>query len=359
MKWLMIVAATGVISCTRPSEERALGNLGVGTAAFGETHVEVVDGLAAIRALADQRLELWAQAPVLDLAITVDPASAGDWTIVVRNTLGDAHLVVDGLTFTREPGDRPTVATFRIGLGIGTHQLRVAPPDADRIEPFKVAAMADIQTALPDVHQVFAQISAVPEARFVIAMGDITERGEVWEYDLFEQQLATLAVPFYTTIGNHELWGPNERWWSRFGRMSFQFQFKGAAFSFADSGDAGIDPLVEEWLEEWLARGRDSAHVFLTHFPPVDPVGTRYGSFRSTRDGRRLLSRLVEGDVDLTLYGHIHTYIEFDNAGIPAFVSGGGGAEPMRFDGIDRHFLVVDIDPASGLIGDVVVHRVD
>nr|MDQ3365289.1 metallophosphoesterase [Myxococcota bacterium] len=259
----------------------------------------------------------------------------------------------------REPGERPTVATFRVTLASGTTTLRLAPPDADVVEPFRVASMADIQTALPDVDDVFREISAVPDARFVIAMGDITDRAEISEYDLFEQQLLTLDIPFYSTIGNHELWADPARWWVRFGRMNFHFTFKGAAFSFVDSGDAGVDPVVEEWLDGWLAGAQDQAHVFLTHMPPVDPLGIRYGSFRSTRDGRRLLARLAAGEVDLTLYGHIHTYEQFDNAGIPAFISGGGGADPMMFDGIDRHFLVVEIDPGAGAIGTVDLHRVD
>jgi Icc protein len=75
------------------------------------------------------------------------------------------------------------------------------------------------------------------------------------------------------------------------------------------------------------------------------------------RDGHRLLGRLVEGGVDLTLYGHIHTHVAFENAGIPARISGGGGADPMKLDGIDRHFLVLDVDDRA--IQNVSVHRVD
>jgi 3',5'-cyclic AMP phosphodiesterase CpdA len=198
-------------------------------------------------------------------------------------------------------------------------------------------------------------------------MGDLTQRGELDEYELYERQLERLDLPFYTTIGNHELWSDPHRFLDRFGRASFQFQFKGVAFTFADSGDAGLDPLVEEWLDGWLDGARAQPHVFLTHIPPVDPLGLRYGSFRSTRDGRRLLSRLAAGGVDLTLYGHIHTYIKYDNAGIPAYVSGGGGADPMLLDGINRHFLVVELAPslspvpsaAGGGIAGVSVHRVD
>ncbi|HSK02927.1 MAG TPA: metallophosphoesterase, partial [Kofleriaceae bacterium] len=360
--------ACAAAACIRPGEERARDELDIGAAALADADVAVAGGLAAVRALADHRLELWAQSPVLEIRLSLLDTAAGDWTITIRNATPDAVLTAAGATYTREAGDRPTVATFRVPLGAGAYQLRVAPPDADLISGFKVAALADIQTALPTVHEVFAAINRVPDLRFVVGMGDLTDRAQIEEYDLYERQLEELALPFYTTLGNHELWGDHMRFLGRFGRASFQFQFKGVAFTFADSGDAGLDPLVEEWVDGWLDGARELPHVFLTHMPPVDPVGLRYGSFRSTRDGRRLLSRLAEGDVDLTLYGHIHTLVEYDNAGIPAFISGGGGADPMVLDGIDRHFLVVELAPAplalapfpaGGGIAGVEVVRVD
>ncbi|HWO17489.1 MAG TPA: metallophosphoesterase [Kofleriaceae bacterium] len=361
------VAACAAAACLRPGEDRAADDLGVGIAALADANVQVAGGLAAVRALADHRLELWSQAPALDVQLVLLDTAAGDWTITIRNVLPDAVLVTGGATYARAPGDRPTVATFRVPLPAGTHELRVGPPDADRLESYRVAALADIQTALPSVHEVFAAINAVPDLRFVVGMGDLTERGYLEEYELYERQLETLQIPYYTTLGNHELWSDHMRFLDRFGRASFQFRFKGVAFTFADSGDAGLAPLVEEWVDGWLTGARGEPHVFLTHIPPVDPLGLRYGSFRSTRDGRRLLSRLAAANVDLTLYGHVHTFVAYDNAGIPAFISGGGGAQPMRLDGIDRHFLVIELAPlptsaallAPGGIAGVDVHRVD
>lgn len=356
--WILLA----LCACTRPSEERALADLEVGRASTSGTSVEVDGGLAAIHELGEDRLELYASAPAIEMTLTVDAQSAGTWTIVARNVLPDALLYLNAVPIARGPSgsdDRPTVATFTLEMPQGPNRLRIAPPDAETREPFRVASMADIQTGMPSVHEVFEAISAVPDARFVVAMGDITERAEQAEYELFLRQLEHLDIPFYSTIGNHELWGDHHRWLDRFGRMSYQFDFKGVAFTFVDTGDAGIDPLVEDWLAGWLAAAADRTHVFLTHIPPVDPVGTRYGSFRSTRDGRRLLSQLLQGGVDLTLYGHIHTLVEFENAGIPAYVSGGGGAEPMKLDGIDRHFLMIELDAAGGGVGPVDVVEVD
>ena len=53
---------------------------------------------------------------------------------------------------------------------------------------FRFVAMADIQTALPIVHEVFEKINEVENARYVVAMGDITERGYIEEYELFDRQ---------------------------------------------------------------------------------------------------------------------------------------------------------------------------
>ena len=346
-------------ACTRPGDDRPITEETIGTASIADAKVTVVDGLAAVRELSDHRIELWATAPAIAFEVTLGSTGAGAWTLIVRNSLHDAVLTVDGVAVAREPGTRPTVAQYQLALGDGAHRFALAPPDADRVERYRVAAMADIQTALPTVDEVFAAINAVPDARFVVGMGDITDRAEIAEYDLFEQQLGTLDIPFYTTIGNHELWEPFERYTDRYGRADFQFAFKGAAFTFADSGDAGLDPLVEDWLVSALDATQGKTSVFLTHIPPLDPVGARYGAFRSSRDGHRLVSRLVGAGVDLALYGHVHTYIPYDNAGIPSYISGGGGAEPMRGDGIDRHFLMVELDPANQTIGTVEVHRVD
>jgi hypothetical protein len=93
--------------------------------------------------------------------------------------------------------------------------------------------------------------------------------------------------------------------------------------------------------------------------PPIDPSGSRAGAFRSRREAHHLLQRLAAGGVDLTLYGHIHTYESFSNAGIPAYISGGGGATPEQWDGIGRHFLIVDLDPAAGVVAGVELVRVD
>ena len=58
--------------------------------------------------------------------------AAGDWQIRIRNSLPDSLLVTGGTSYVRLPDEHPTVATFIVALGPGTHALRLAPPDADQ-----------------------------------------------------------------------------------------------------------------------------------------------------------------------------------------------------------------------------------
>ena len=358
MRTLALVAL--LAGCTRLAEDRAQSDLEIGRGEAGGVTVDVDEGRAHIRSIEPGAMTLWAQAPELAITLEVAAGASRDWTITIDNALPDAELTSDGADVTALGGDRPTLRAWRVALpASGTVTLTVAPPDAGDLAPWRFAAMADIQNALPEVHQVFDRIEQEPGIRFVIFMGDLTERGKLREYNEAVAQIATLDIPFYATLGNHELYNEWTRWREVFGRYTQHFTFRGVTFSLVDSASGTIDPIVYGWLDDWLAEAADRIHIYGSHYPPIDPIGYREGSMASRREAQKLLAKLAAGNVDLTLYGHIHTYESFENAGIPAHISGGGGAEPMRLDGIGRHFLVVDVDPAAGEVTGVEVVRVD
>lgn len=343
-------------ACSRASEERYLAEADVGLASGFGVDVVATDGLAVVRAIEPGKVTLWAAAPGVQLRLSVAPAAAGRWQLVIENALPDAVLVAPDLTVPAPTHPRPTVLVTDLDLPVGDHLLTLVAPDDLSPDPFRFVAFGDIQTGMPTVDEVFREIATV-DPRFVVFMGDLTDRGEEDEYALAAAKLEALPVPFYPTLGNHELWADPSRYRDRYGKATYQFSYRGVRFTFADSGDAGLDPLVEGQLDRWLVDPTESTHVFLTHFPPIDPFGIRDGSFRSRRDAHRLLAKLSAAGVDLTLYGHVHSFLAFENAGIPAFISGGGGAQPERWDGIGRHFLVVDV--ARDRKPTVGVHRVD
>jgi Icc protein len=342
--------------CLDVAEDRAQGEDEVGQARAPGVEVRVEDGLASVQRLDGDGLALWATAPSLVVHLTFAESGA-PFTVTVDNTLADAQLTgVPGAVAA--PGAFATERRWTVPRTPGELVLTVAAPDAAVPGPFRFAVLADVQEAIDRVQDVYARIDADPLIRFVVFDGDLTERGSVDELQRFQREQRSLAVPIFATLGNHELGSAGLPFRALYGRGSFRYLFRGVQFTMLDTASATLAPTTYRRLGGWLDEGLARLHVVGMHIPPMDPVGTRNGAFASRAEAARLLALFARGGVDLTLYGHIHSYYSFWNAGIPAFISGGGGAIPERFDGIGRHFLVVDADPAAATLSTRVV-RVD
>jgi 3',5'-cyclic-AMP phosphodiesterase len=348
-------------ACLDVADERARRDEGVGRARAEGRSIQVEDGLAAVRLLGAQEVRLWAQAPAFGFTVQTE-GTPEPLTITVDNALPDAALSLpDGQPATAlpvEPGAPVTRKQWRVEASPTAVRLQLAPPDLDSLEPLRFAIYADVQERLEDVQDIYRRMNQDPRIRFALMSGDLTDMGSRRELTRFQQEMRTLSFPVYATLGNHELGAGGPPFHDLFGRGSFSFRFRGAQFTLLDSASATLAPAVYHWLDGWLAGAARSFHVVATHIPPLDPVGARNGAFASRLEAMTLLGRLAAAEVDVTFYGHVHSYYAFTNAGIPAFISGGGGGIPERLDGISRHFLTVDVDPATQLF-QVAVVRVD
>jgi 3',5'-cyclic-AMP phosphodiesterase len=359
------LAGSAWLGCVDVAQERAYRDETVGKGAAAETTFEIVDGLGALRRLEPGAVSLWAQAPSFQIKVTRGERAPSAWTLTVSNALPDAVLEARTEAGTTAivpeslPRTLPIEKRWELTLGDGTTTLLVRPARGEPVGPWRFALLSDVQEAINRVQDIYARMNADPSISFVVSAGDLTEQGTVAELERFQRELERLRIPFFSTLGNHELGtdrgAPFQRY---FGRANFSFAYGGMQFTFLDSASATIDPLVYDWLEAWLAEGRSRTHAALMHIPPIDPIGVRNGSFASRNEASKLLAQLAEGGVDLTLYGHIHSYYAFSNAGMPAYISGGGGSIPERFDGIGRHYLTVDVDPVGGVTQTAIV-RID
>jgi len=356
-RWQLVVACALCLGCARPSEGRAERDLQVGRAELADIALRVDAGLATVRTLEAARVVLWGSAP--SFVFEVDVAAPTNLSLEIENALPEAELVALSAPAPRvseRAAEVPTRHAFDLELPSGTSRFRLAAPDASAAGTFRFALLSDVQEAIDRVQDIFERINEEPDVRFLLGAGDLTQRGTRQELERYQRELLALKVPYFTTLGNHELGTDPPLYQDYFGRGNFQFVFKGVWFTLLDSASATLDPIVYDWLDAWLDAARDRVHVVSMHIPPLDPIGVRNGSFGSRAEAAKLLGRLAEGRVDLTVYGHIHSYYHFENAGIAAYISGGGGAIPERFDNVGRHFLVFDIDPELGVRG---THRVD
>ncbi len=356
-KWAhFLILAAVASSCLRPSEERIELDREVGKAERLGLRVEVAEGLAAVRSLADESLVLWGSAPAFEFTLVA--SEPRELELELQNCLVDAELVsatAGAEVRALESDGNPTRKRWQVSLPGGTTRLTLAAPDHDSPAPFRFALLSDVQEAIDRVTDVYERVNGLKDVRFLLGAGDLTQRGTREQLERFQRELLSLQVPYFTTLGNHELGTSPPLFHEYFGRGNFQFRFHRVAFTLLDDASASLDPTAYEWLDNWLDAAERDVHIVAMHIPPIDPIGVRNGSWASRSEAAKLLGRLAEGRVDLTLYGHVHSYYSFDNAGIPAFISGGGGAIPERFDRSGRHVMLFTVSPERGITSQEVI----
>jgi 3',5'-cyclic-AMP phosphodiesterase len=356
---MLALLVGSVVSCLRVAEERAERDLRVGRARGHGLTLNVAEGHAASLLLNPGELRLWGSTPAFELTLARTEDTPDEVVITIHNLMPAAelrHTFGGGVVIGEPVRHSETRASWSLRL-LSTEpaQLMVAPPDAGELEVFEFALLSDVQEAIGGFHEMIARVNEESEIRFVLGAGDLTSDGTRAQLERFQRELVALRVPYYATLGNHELGVDPPVYHDLFGRGNYSFVFRGVRFTMLDSASATLDPLVHDWLGHWLDQGRAETHIVSMHIPPLDPSGTRHGAFASKNEAAKLLNQLALHGVDLTLYGHIHTYIRFDNAGIEAHIAGGGGAIPNRGDGIGRHYLVVRADARQGILGTRVV----
>ena len=347
---IVIFALLNLNGCSQSPNERVDWDKKVGKDQINGAELVVTDGLATIRHFEEGKITLWAQAPSLEIDLSLK--SAGDWTVQVLNAMPTSEMVVEAADDSRfvERSEvlRPTAISWEIALDAGENTLFITPPDAAVLEPYRYAVLSDIQDDIDNFHEMIAILNEDTELRFVVSTGDLVSQGERSQLERFQSEIEALNIPWYSTVGNHELimYEPQD-WAELYGRTSFHFDFKGVAFSFIDSASTTIAPAVYDSFDEWGEDARDQVHFVITHVPALDPFGLRNGSFASRNEAAKFIVALAEQAIDAVFYGHIHSYYAFSQGGVEAYISGGGGAIPEAFDGIGRHFLSVDVDPRS------------
>jgi 3',5'-cyclic-AMP phosphodiesterase len=348
------------LACTDVADERAARDEAVGHYRDDATRIDVDDGLAVIRSVEAGSIVFWSNAPAWSMTLQVEarpPVEIEVRNLVKGSTLETTALTGESLGVRLIAEPTPTTRRFLLDAPQPNMRLSLVPPAKPKTTKVRFAVLSDIQTAIVRIQDVYQRISEEPDLDFVLSTGDLTNQGTPAELERFEAELGGLPIPFYCTLGNHELGTDPPPFQDRFGRATSHFHYRGVGFSLVDSASATLAARSRDWLDGWLDHDRARVHVFATHFPPIDPIGVRNGSFASRAEAHQLIARLAAGRVDLSLHGHVHSYYAFTMAGIPAYISGGGGALPERFDDIGRHFLVVEVGASQ--VESVSVVRVD
>lgn len=143
---------------------------------------------------------------------------------------------------------------------------------------------------------------------FFCVLGDLTNDATPDEVDTIKLQLDRVGIPYYVTIGNHDLFQADgwERFKANYGPSCFPVVIADRIkLIFLDTADGTLGPSQSDWLESELADSRFTK-IVLTHFPVFDGEKPIMWRLASATERAKVQSLLGQNDVYAWCAGHIH-----------------------------------------------------
>lgn len=204
-------------------------------------------------------------------------------------------------------------------------------------EDFTFAVITDSHTYYDELDEAVELISANPDVKFVIHLGDFTDTGLVFQYGMTAEILEELPLPFLAVLGNHDTLGNGLKIYKDiFGPADFHFTCNGVLFIIGNNNnwetDLGdIEPVLDILESHQDARYR----IIITHIP-------MYNTDRFSEEMLENYANICTTyNVDLSLHGHTHRHQY-----IPDFTS---RSKMLIADGVlNRKYYLVHIK-SSGI----------
>ena len=183
-------------------------------------------------------------------------------------------------------------------------------------------------------------------------------------FSIYKDQMK--SVPFFTTIGNHDLYQGDTHYINAFHlptnnlpslglkHPEVPYRFSGTEHFYSfDAGDAHISVLYNpwyahhnfskdtnqlHWLTNDLAKTSKPWKLLLMHFPVASSSGHGWSSYDGNAQpdtfdfGNTIYPIAAKYKIDLMMAGHAHAFEKFNPvAGCIPVISGAGGANPYSF----------------------------
>jgi hypothetical protein len=188
----------------------------------------------------------------------------------------------------------------------------VAVPETVAVNPdsFRFAVFGDpqiehdYQTSLGR----FKQEVANRGISFFCVLGDLTNDATPDEVDSIKVQLERVGIPYYATIGNHDLFQADgwERFKENYGPSCYPVVIADRIkLIFLDTADGTLGPTQFGWFESELEDSR-FAKVVLTHFPVFDGEQPIMWRLASGAERVKIQSLLEKYGAYAWCAGHIH-----------------------------------------------------
>jgi 3',5'-cyclic AMP phosphodiesterase CpdA len=179
--------------------------------------------------------------------------------------------------------------------------LEARPPP----QPLRFAVVGDTQREFDATVDAVASLNGRDDLAFVVQLGDLTDMGLTFEFEVMNRVLSRLRVPYFVVAGNHDVIGNGHTIYEHmFGPLDLAFTHGRVRFVLLNTNGLEFATPVPDldWLAAQLAP--DEAHdrsVVLAH---VEPEASEFRP--ELRE--EYLAILREDGPALSVHAHAHRY---------------------------------------------------
>ncbi len=160
-----------------------------------------------------------------------------------------------------------------------------------------------------NIHMGALQARIQSNDAFIINTGDLCNTGRESEYQGYLSHMSNMGLPFYSALGNHDLW---HQGWNYFpvylGPSVYSFTAGNIRFICLDSANASLGWEQTQWLISQLQSRSEDLCMIMMHFNLLTPSFHEAGQFADIEEVYYLMYLFETYDVDLVLMGHTHIF---------------------------------------------------
>jgi 3',5'-cyclic AMP phosphodiesterase CpdA len=226
--------------------------------------------------------------------------------------------------------------------------LTTLPTPASDIYSFLWASDIHVADGRSDHVDKLGAYASLVNAVFLLHSGDCADGGTRADYDKWVNVMHDyLPVPYFSAIGNHDLYGGGWPFFSRFiGPSVFRFTYGYCDFIFLDTAGGTLGHDQMHWFEKVMDRGSGYPLRFvLSHYPIYDGGLQTPSSMGNTEERMKLVSLMGDNNVSYFLCGHKHCVDHYNIRGFEHLISGCGSAYKELLND-DYHFWRFDVQGA-------------
>lgn len=180
----------------------------------------------------------------------------------------------------------------------------------------------------------------LPGDKFILVCGDISQCGYLEDYQAFCNLMNQTGLPYYTVIGNHDLYFNG---WSNYkqtlGRSCYSVSLGPIRLIAIDSANGTLGRLQKVWLESILQSKTESLCLVMTHFEFFSPEKNSLQQYTDIEEVYYLMHLFETTGVNYVFMGHSHRYDyrQINNVNylnVPDFAS----------DGVPKFYIRVNVE---------------